>query len=122
MDEWHLSQRFTLNAGLRAVFYNMVGPYTKKQYNDDNLPTGVETSWKTNESIAFYPRLEPRASLTYLVNEQSSVKASFTQTYQFIHLATTSGASFPVDTVGTKFSKGKTSIGLSICARVFQKF
>jgi len=97
MDEWRINQRFTLNAGLRAVFYNMVGPYTKKQYNDDNLPTGVEASWKTNESIAFYPRLEPRAALTYLVDEQSSVKASFTQTYQFIHLATTSGASFPVD-------------------------
>lgn len=31
------------------------------------------------------------------MDEQSSVKASFTQTYQFIHLATTSGASFPVD-------------------------
>ncbi len=122
MDEWRINQRFTLNAGLRAVFYDMVGPYTKKQYNDDNLPTGVETSWKTNESIAFYPRFEPRAALNYLVDEKSSLKASFTQTYQFIHLATTSGASFPVDLWVPSSQRVKPQLAYQYALGYFRNF
>ncbi len=97
-DEWKLSQRIALNIGLRAVAFNLVGPYEQKEYDTDTgLPTGLSKTYKTAESIAFYPVFEPRASVTYLINEASSVKASFTQTYQFLHLATTSGAQFPVD-------------------------
>jgi hypothetical protein len=97
-DEWQVNHRITLNYGLRAVAFNLVGPYKQEQFdNDTQLPTGQYTEYQPGESIAFYPRLEPRISGTYVLNDVSSIKASFTQTYQFLHLATTSGAQFPLD-------------------------
>lgn len=97
-DEWSISQRLTVNAGLRGVFFNLVGPYVYDEFNTEtNLPTGNQTVYSRGQSIAFYPRLEPRLAGTFLLNESSSIKASYTQTYQFLHLATTSGAQFPVD-------------------------
>ncbi len=97
LDEWKVNERLTVNAGVRAVYFNQVGPYTKKYFNDENLPTGEVKTWATGESIAQYDGLEPRVGATYLLNESSSIKASFTKTYQFINLATTSGAQFPFD-------------------------
>ncbi len=97
-DEWQLNHRITLNYGLRAVAFNLVGPYKSEEFdNDTQLPTGNFIEYEPGESIAFYPRLEPRISGTFLINDVSSIKASFTQTYQFLHLATTSGAQFPLD-------------------------
>ena len=97
LDEWRINQRWSVNAGLRGVLFNRVGPYTLSQYDDNGQKTGVETKWESGESIALYPRLEPRLNLTYIINDQSSIKSSYTLTYQFLHLATTSGAQFPFD-------------------------
>ncbi len=97
MDEWQITHRFSANGGVRYVLFDQVGPYTQYEYDDRNLKTGVSQSWGTNQSIAFYDGFEPRLALNYLLNERSSIKASFTKTYQFLNLATTSGASFPSD-------------------------
>jgi hypothetical protein len=97
LDEWQISQRWAVNAGLRAVAFNRVGPYEQPEFDSDNQKTGVVKKYGINESMAFYPRLEPRLNVNYLLSEESSIKASYTLTYQFIHLATTSGAQFPVD-------------------------
>ena len=98
LDEWKINNRWSVNYGLRLVAFQLVGPYTQKEYdNDTQLPNGKSFSYGRNETIAFYPRLEPRFNCNYLINENSSIKASYTQTYQFLHLATTSGAQFPVD-------------------------
>jgi outer membrane receptor for ferrienterochelin and colicin len=97
MDEWQITNRLSVNTGLRWVLFDNVGPYTQYQFDENNLKTGVSQSWGTNESVALYTGFEPRFAATYLVTDHSSVKASFTKTYQFLNLATTSGASFPSD-------------------------
>ncbi len=97
LDEWQINYRWSINAGLRGVAFNRVGPFTQDIFDDQNLKTGESVKYGFNESIAFYPRLEPRLNVNYLINEESSIKASYTLTYQFIHLATTSGAQLPVD-------------------------
>lgn len=96
-DEWQINQRWSVNAGLRAVAFNRVGPYTQELFDDENQKTGESIKYGVNESLAFYPRLEPRLNINYLLSDESSIKASYTKTYQFVHLATTSGAQFPVD-------------------------
>jgi hypothetical protein len=105
------------------VAFNLVGPFTQQVFdNDTQLPTGDSKTFKAGESIAFYPCLEPRASGTYLINEQSSVKASFTQTYQFLHLATTSGAQFPLDLWVPSSQKVKPQLAYQYALGYFRNF
>jgi hypothetical protein len=44
-----------------------------------------------------YGGLEPRASARYSLSERTSLKASYAQMYQYVHLVTNSGASLPTD-------------------------
>ncbi len=122
LDEWQISQRWSVNAGLRAVAFNRVGPYEQATYNDDNQKTGEVIKYGFNESMAFYPRIEPRLNVNYLLNEQSSIKASYTLTYQFIHLATTSGALLPVDLWVPSSAKVKPQEANQIAVGYFRNF
>jgi len=121
-DEWQISQRWAVNAGLRAVAFNRVGPYTQEFYDDLSQKTGESKTYGFNESIAFYPRLEPRLNVNYLINEESSIKASFTRTYQFVHLATTSGAQFPVDLWVPSSAKVKPQEANQVAVGYFRNF
>lgn len=97
MDEFKVGKRFTINAGLRAVLFTQVGPFTEKIFDDQDVEIGTGKSYSGGEPIKTYVGLEPRFAATCLLNSNTSVKASFTRTYQFLHLATTSGAQFPAD-------------------------
>lgn len=121
-DEWQINNRLTVNAGLRYVGFNMVGPYTQYAFNDENIRTGIEKEWKANASIAFYHGAEPRIAATYLLNSESSIKASFTQTYQFLHLATTSGAAFPADLWIPSSGKVKPQLAYQAAIGYFRNF
>ena len=121
-DEWQISQRWSLNAGLRAVAFNRVGPYTQEIFDNNNQKTGESIKYGANESMAFYPRLEPRLNVNYLINEESSIKASYTKTYQFVHLATTSGAQFPVDLWLPSSAKVKPQEANQVALGYFRNF
>ncbi len=121
-DEWQITQRWSVNAGLRAVAFNRVGPYTQEIFNEDNQKTGESIKYGVNESMAFYPRLEPRLNVNYLINEESSIKASYTKTYQFVHLATTSGAQFPVDLWVPSSAKVKPQEANQVALGYFRNF
>ena len=96
-DEFKIGKRTTINAGLRGVLFTQVGPYNEVLFNDENVEIGVGKSYRNGEPIVTYTDLEPRLAATYLLNSNTSIKASYTKTNQFIHLATTSGAQFPAD-------------------------
>jgi hypothetical protein len=96
-DEFKLGKRTTINAGLRAVLFMQVGPYTEVLFDENNVQIGTGATFASGEPIKTYWGLEPRLAATYLLNSSTSVKASYTRTNQFLHLATTSGAQFPAD-------------------------
>ena len=70
-DDVKLSEQWRLNVGLRAS-----GFLQKK---------------------TFYAGLEPRAAIRYKIDDKTSVKASFAQMYQYVHLLSNSGATLPTD-------------------------
>lgn len=70
-NRMRLGNRFSANVGLRASFYNV---------NDVN-----------------YYFLEPRISSRLLISDQLSLKTSFVQMNQYLHLLTTSGSGLPID-------------------------
>ena len=92
-----ISRRLRATTGLRYSYFNQVGPTERVIYNDDGNPTGETELYKKGESIAHYQYPEPRLNLDYSISPLSNIKFSYTKTIQYLHLATTSGATFPSD-------------------------
>ncbi len=94
--------RLKLNYGLRVSHFAYLGGGDVYTFAD-GVPAGlkrplvdVEPS-ERGEVIETYANLEPRASLQFQLNEQSSVKASYQRTAQYIHLLSNTVASVPLD-------------------------
>ncbi len=122
MDEWKIGNRWIVNGGLRGVFFMQVGPYTEILFDDQELEVGTGESYGKGEPIVTYPALEPRLATTYLINSSTSLKASFTQTYQFLHLATTSGAQFPTDLWVPSSKKVKPQLAYQYALGAYKNF
>lgn len=96
-DDFDLIENIRLNAGLRYSYFMQVGPferYVKSQVTQKIIDT---VFYKSGEKAADYGGLEPRTSVRFTLNKKSSIKASFSQNYQYIHLASISSVSLPTD-------------------------
>jgi len=87
--EYQLSPAILIAAGIRFNYYQFLGSQTVFQYQNSDRPelaqtTGTET-FEKGETIASYTSLEPRVSLRYRLNAESSVKAGYSRTAQFIN-------------------------------------
>lgn len=101
-NDQKISSALSMNYGLRFSGFNYFGPGNMYEFADPEIAgtrkplTGITEIGK-GESIANYQNLEPRASLTYLLNEQQSIKASYNRTAQYLHLISNTVASNPLD-------------------------
>lgn len=87
-DDWKVSDRIRLHFGLRYSRFSQLGDYTSKL-------TGEEFgAW---ESVVDYDGWEPRVSAKFSVSPSSSIKASFSRAYQYIHLVSNSSSTLPAD-------------------------
>lgn len=95
-DDWDVSDRLTLNYGLRWSGFTQVGPYTQYQLdaNQNKLDSTVYDSF---EPVKAYGGLEPRFTARYSVNATTSFKASVTRNLQYIHLVSNAGTTLPTD-------------------------
>ena len=84
-DEYSVSNRIKINAGIRLSNFNLMGPTTIYGFDPDGNITDT-TTYKTNENIKSYWGFEPRLSANYVLNPSSSIKASYARTQQYIHL------------------------------------
>jgi hypothetical protein len=96
-DEFDINDRFKLNGGLRYSFFEHMGPFDRYIKDPTTNLTTDSIHYDRFEKVKIYNNLEPRLSLRYCLNEYSSVKASYTQNYQYIHLASVSAVSLPTD-------------------------
>ncbi|MBX3257672.1 MAG: TonB-dependent receptor [Chitinophagaceae bacterium] len=95
--DWNIAPKWNIIAGIRYSYFNQVGPTERVIYNEEGVPTGEKERFGKGESIAKYHYPEPRVSMVRLLPHNSSIKLSYTRTIQYLHLATTSGATFPSD-------------------------
>lgn len=93
----HITQTLNLIAGIRYSYFNQTGPTSFVEYGSDGVPTGNVQRYERGQSIAAYHNPEPRLNLLYRISEKTSLKAAYTRSAQYIHLATTSSATFPSD-------------------------
>lgn len=96
-DDFIINEKITLYGGLRAAAFFQVGPFTRYVKSDDMLFTIDSVKYGSGELVADYYSLEPRASIKISTGSKSSIKASFMQNKQFIHLASLSASTLPTD-------------------------
>jgi hypothetical protein len=95
-DDFDITELFRVSAGLRYTWFQHIGPF--ERYVKDNFGATVDTiDYANGKKIATYQGLEPRLSMRYTINENASIKAGYTQNYQYIHLASLSAVSLPTD-------------------------
>ncbi|HLG02032.1 MAG TPA: TonB-dependent receptor [Bacteroidia bacterium] len=120
-DDWDITPRWRISAGLRYARFIMVGPF--ERYVKDVTGRTVETIiYKKFEKVKAYGGLEPRATVRFLVNESSSIKASFTYNLQYVHLATISPISLPTDIWVPCSDVVKPQVGWQYAAGYFKNF
>jgi len=87
---------FKLNYGLRLSSFSLLGP--GHIYSYDESGTVIDTAtYASGNFIKTYSNLEPRISANVLLDETSSIKASYTRTTQYLHLLSNSTTSNPSD-------------------------
>jgi hypothetical protein len=109
-------------AGFRFSHFNQVGPTEQVSYNALGIPTGEIRKFSPGESIARYDYPEPRVSLLYKLKNAASVKLSYARTTQYLHLATTSAATFPGDLWVPASQLIKPGIAHQVAAGYFRDF
>ena len=95
-DEWKLSNRLDLSAGLRLHLFTVLGgsPY----YQIDRQGNITETmNPGSGEFVKTYTDVEPRVSLKWALSRRHSLKVGYSRTSQDIHAIRGSSASMPFD-------------------------
>ncbi len=95
-NDSEFSDRFMANYGLRYSYFAQVGPGNIFTYNESGEIIDVN-SYGSGEIVQTYGGLEPRIGLTYVLDEESSVKTSFGRNRQYLHLLSNSTSGTPID-------------------------
>jgi hypothetical protein len=95
-DDFKVTGNFSLKYGLRLALFHNIGPATIYTYDNEYNPVD-SIVYNKNKIFNTYSSPEPRLAFTYLLNDISSVKGSYSHTTQFITLAQNSTAGTPLD-------------------------
>ncbi|MEE2930967.1 MAG: TonB-dependent receptor [Bacteroidota bacterium] len=86
-DDIIISDVLKVHAGIRYSSFQHSGDIRVRNYLLNELTLNNDN----------YRHIEPRLSARYFINPTSSIKAAYTENYQYIHLANTSSVSLPTD-------------------------
>ena len=120
-DEWEINDRIKINAGLRYSFFQQVGAY-KIYTKDVNGNRTDSTVYGNGQPVKTYGGLEPRLTLRYALNDETSLKASVTRNLQYIHLVSNAGTTLPTDLWVPSTYKVKPQISWLYAAGLFKNF
>ncbi|GAA4278565.1 TonB-dependent receptor [Aquimarina mytili] len=108
--EHKVSDNLTLQYGLRLSNFIRLGQDELNRYQNDipllfneelqvyesAEPIGVD-NFKRSDQIATFTNLEPRVSLAYVLNDNTSIKASYNRMAQYLHLLSNTNSPTPLD-------------------------
>ena len=120
-DDWEVSDKIKINAGLRYSWFQQIGPYNIYT-TDANGNHTDSTVFKSGQGVKTYGGLEPRFTLRYGINDETSFKASVTRNLQYIHLVSNSGSTLPTDLWVPSTYKVKPQISWLYAAGLFKNF
>jgi hypothetical protein len=125
-NEQKLSNRFTLQYGLRWSMFNYMGKGTKYTYRDtipnESRPLEKEEKVASGETIKSYNNPEPRLAINYTINDRSSVKLGYNRMSQYLHIVSNTAASTPLDIYTPVTNNIKPLIADQITLGYFRNF
>ncbi len=124
-DDWDITEKLKLNAGLRYTFFQQVGPFTRYVKDEGSIGSSANSDtivYRSGENVKTYQHVEPRLSVRYSLNSKSSVKAAYTQNYQYIHMVSMSSLALPTDTWVPSSSIVQPQFATQYAAGYFRNF
>ncbi|MDP4268102.1 MAG: TonB-dependent receptor [Bacteroidota bacterium] len=98
-NEQKIGANLTLQYGLRYSIFQNIGPATIYNYNKNHnsIDSTVYSKGKIFNTYSGLEGLEPRIGTKYSLTENSSLKASYNRTRQYLNLISNSTSSTPFD-------------------------
>ena len=120
-DNWEINQKLNINLGLRFSGFQQIGP--SNIYTEDLNGNRIDSIvYGRGKALKTYGGFEPRATMRYAINEQTSIKASVTRNLQYIHLVSNAGTTLPTDIWVPSTYKVKPQISWLYALGVFKNF
>ena len=98
-----------------------MGKQTLYEYNDSYEVVNTK-EYKKGEIFNTFWGFEPRTGITYLINDASSIKAGYSRTYQYLHLASNSAATTPLDVWFASSPNVKPQLSDQVSLGFFRQF
>jgi len=101
-NEQTIGSRLTMRYGLRYSYFQQIGKGKVRQYLNPDQPNEKEVigtiEYGSGKLVPpAYHNLEPRLALKYMINPESSVKASYNRMVQNLHLISNTNSPTPLD-------------------------
>jgi TonB-dependent receptor-like protein/carboxypeptidase-like protein len=120
-DDWELSEKIKVNYGVRWSTFTQIGPYTR--YTRDINRNKTDSSvYRGFEAIKTYNGFEPRLTIRYAMNDETSLKAAVNHNYQYIHLVSNAGTTLPTDLWVPSTFLVKPQVSWQYAAGLFKNF
>ncbi len=120
-DDFDATSWLKINAGLRATRFEQIGPFDRFLKDNMGLPTDT-IHYEKGKKIIAYQHIEPRISARITLNSTTSLKAAYTQNYQYIHLASFATVSLPTDLWVPSSTVVKPQFGTLYSVGIFKNF
>ena len=125
-DTWNISQKFSLDAGIRYSMFNALGPRTYNEYMDEYLPSlmTIKDTKSVDDGSIFktYHGPEFRISSRYEFANSFSVKAGYNTMRQNIHKISNTTIMSPTDTWKLSDANIKPQTGSQIALGLYKNF
>jgi hypothetical protein len=119
MNEWKQSEKLSVIYGLRISSFAVLGKGDFNTYNKQGAVIKT-TNYKAGEVVKNYINPEPRISMSYVLDSNKSVKASYARNVQNLHLISNSTTTSPTDLWTGSSNNIKPEIGDQISLGYFQ--
>lgn len=133
--EIDLSDKISVQAGLRLSTFNRLGQDQLFLYENDNpiiynesldiyqKAKPIDTiSFDRSETIKSFANLEPRFAISYLLNDDSSIKASYNRMTQYVHLISNTTSPTPFDIYAPSGKYIEPQLGDQVALGYFRNF
>lgn len=120
-NEWKPADNMNVTYGLRLSAFSLLGSGDFYTFNPDGSVANT-TTYSSGEFVKTYVNLEPRLNMSYILDTDMSVKASYTRNTQNFHLISNSTASNPTDVWILSSNNIKPQIADQVSAGWFKTF